>query len=147
MDGGGAILPMSAYDPRRHILVPNRPPPRDARRWQPLARPAVAEGLVVGFIPGARARRSVIGTTGLLAAIFDGGKGAAFLVILVVLLVVGTVVLVLNLSLSGRPRAPASKPAPATAPPAKKWEAVADDEEGPVPEAASPRKPAPRRRT
>lgn len=56
-----------------------------------------------------------------VAAIFDGDKGAVLSVILVVLLIVGVILLVLNLSM--KPRGP----------PAPKWEAVQDDEPQPAP--------------
>ena len=54
-------------------------------------------------------------TTAGLLAIFDGDRGAFFLVLLIALLVGGVVLLVINLSV--RPRAP----------PEPKWEPVAED--------------------
>lgn len=73
----------------------------------------------------------------LLAALFDGDKGAFFSVVLIGLLVAGAAVLIINLAARSRP------------PPAPKWEAVPDEEDPtPVPPTPSSKLPkaAPRRR-
>lgn len=74
-------------------------------------------------------------TTAGLLAIFDGDRGAFFLVLLIALLVGGVVLLVVNLS--ARPRAP----------PQPKWEPVAEDAPEPEPVKPAARAAATRRRS
>lgn len=65
--------------------------------------------------------------TGNLAAIFDGGKGEFFGVVLIGLIIAGAIVLIVNLSARPRPAAP------------PKWEHVPDD----APTTAPPPRQAP----
>jgi hypothetical protein len=73
-------------------------------------------------------------TTAGLLAIFDGDRGAFFLVLLIALLVGGVVLLIVNLTAGPK------------APPQPKWEPVPDDVPQPEPVKPAGRTAAPRRR-